>query len=115
MSRYLISVYEPSDGEPPPADVLAQIYANLDALHADLRAAGAFVVAGSLAEPSTAIVVRADGEEALLSDGPLLKGDEYFLGGLAVIEVDDLEAARTWARRFVTATTMPIEVRPFAG
>jgi hypothetical protein len=112
MTRYLLSVYQPGEGERPPPDVLARIEAELAEIHADLRAAGSWVFAGGLAGPATATVVRATDDELLLTDGPFLEGKEY-LGGLAVIEADDLDVALVWARRFAAATTLPIEVQPF--
>ena len=114
MTRYLLSVYQPGAGERPPPEVLERINADLDALHADLRAAGSWVFAGGLAGPSTATVVRAEDDEVLLTDGPFLEAKEH-LGGLAIIEADDLDAALAWARRFAAATTLPIEVQPFLG
>jgi hypothetical protein len=112
MTRYLLSVYQPSTGERPPPEVLARIDADLAAVHADLRAAGSWVFAGGLAGPSTATVVRADADEVLLTDGPFLEGKEH-LGGLAIVEAEDLDEALGWARRFAAATTLPIEVQPF--
>jgi hypothetical protein len=114
MTRYLLSVYQPGTGERPPAEVLERISADLDAIHEDLRAAGSWVFAGGLAGPSTATVVHAKDDEVLLTDGPYLEGKEY-LGGFAIIEADDLDAALAWARRFAKATTLPIEVQPFLG
>ena len=112
MTHYLLSVYQPGAGERPPPEVLERINADLSRIHADLQAAGSWVFAGGLAGPSTATVVRAEDDEVLLTDGPFLEGKEY-LGGLAIIDVDDLDAALTWARRFAKATTLPIEVQPF--
>lgn len=112
MTRYLLSVYQPGTGERPPQDVLDRIGADLTEIHDDLRTAGSWVFAGGLAGPSTATVVQADGDEVLLTDGPFLEGKEY-LGGLAIIEAEDLDAALAWARRFARATTLPIEVQPF--
>lgn len=112
MTRYLLSVYQPGTGERPPDDVLARIGADLEEIHTDLRAAGAWVFAGGLAGPATATVVTADGTDTLLTDGPFLEGKEY-LGGLAIIEAADLDEALAWARRFARATTLPIEVQPF--
>ncbi len=112
MTRYLLSVFQPGEGARPPREVLERIEADLAGIHADLEAAGSWVFSGGLAGPSTATVVRADGDEVLLTDGPFLEGKEY-LGGLAVIEADDLDAALAWARRFARATTLPIEVQPF--
>jgi len=112
MTRYLMSVYQPGTGQRPPDDVLTRINADLEEIHADLRAAGAWVFAGGLAGPATATVVTADGDDVLLTDGPFLEGKEY-LGGLAIVEAEDLDAALAWGRRFARATTLPIEVQPF--
>jgi hypothetical protein len=112
MTRYLLSVYQPSTGERPPPEALARIEADLAEVHADLQAAGSWVFAGGLAGPSTATVVRAGDDEVLLTDGPFLEGKEH-LGGLAIVEAEDLDEALGWARRFAAATTLPIEVQPF--
>jgi len=112
MTRYLLSVFQPGSGERPPPEVLGRINADLAAVHADLQAAGSWVFAGGLAGPATATVVRATDDDVLLTDGPFLEGKEY-LGGLALIEAADLDAALAWARRFAKATTLPIEVQPF--
>ena len=53
MTRYLMSVYQPGTGQRPPDDVLARISADLEEIHADLRAAGAWV-----------FVVTPDGKQA---------------------------------------------------
>ena len=57
MKQYLLSVYQP-DGDPPPADVLADIDRDLQALDQELRSAGAWVFSGGLHPPSTATVVH---------------------------------------------------------
>jgi hypothetical protein len=49
----------------------------------------------------------------LTMDGPYTEGKEH-LGGLSIIKAPDLDAALEWGRRLATATTLPIEVRPFA-
>jgi hypothetical protein len=112
MTRYLLSVYQP-DGPPPDSVDLDRIAADLDALNAQLREAGAWVFAGGLHPASTATVVRAGDGETLLTDGPYVEGKEH-LGGLTIIEVSDLDAALAWAGKLSAATTLPIEVRPFA-
>lgn len=115
MRHYLLSVYQP-DGDPPAAEVLEPIARRLDALNAEMRAAGVWVFAGGLHPPSTATVLRpGDDGGVLLTDGPYAEGKEH-LGGFTVIRVPDLDAALGWGRRMVEAIgALPIEVRPFAG
>ena len=111
MAQYLLSVYQP-DGPVPAPEVLAEIGRNLDALNAELRAAGAWVFSGGLHPPSTATVVRLKGGEVIMTDGPFAEGKEH-LGGFTVIEAPDLDVALGWGRKLARATTLPIEVRPF--
>jgi hypothetical protein len=111
MPRYLLSVYQP-DGPTPPPEVLERISHDLEALNAELKAAGAWVFAGGLHPPGTATVVRVRDGEALITDGPFAEGKEH-VGGFTIITAPDLDAALAWARRLARATTLPIEVRPF--
>ena len=111
MAPYLLSVYQP-ESEPPPADELRTIMENVAAFDRELRAAGAWVFSGGLEAPSTASVVTGSGDDALVTDGPFVALKEY-LGGLTIIDVEDLDAALAWGRRAAAATTLPIEVRPF--
>src|SRR5690242_12878945 len=113
MSRYLLSIYQP-DGPIPESEVLNRIMADLDALNQEMRDAGAWVFTGGLHPASTATVVRVDDGEVLTTDGPFAEAKEH-VGGLWVIEASDLDAALGWARKAAEATTLPIEVRPFAG
>ncbi len=53
MKQYLLSIYQP-DGDPPPFEVLDPIMRDVEAVNAELRAAGAWVFAGGLHPPSTA-------------------------------------------------------------
>ncbi|MFI9106388.1 YciI family protein [Streptomyces fildesensis] len=111
MPQYLLSVMQP-EGEPPAPEVLQEIRRNVEALHEELKAAGAWVFAGGLHAPSTATVVRLQDGDVLTTDGPYLEGKEY-LGGLSIVEAPDLDAALEWGRKSARATTLPIEVRPF--
>jgi hypothetical protein len=113
VKQYLLSVYQP-DGPAPPAEVLERITADLDALNAELKQAGAWVFAGGLHPPSTATVVRVSDGEALVTDGPFAEGKEH-IGGFTIVRAPDLDAALEWGRRLAEATTLPIEVRPFQG
>ena len=113
MRQYLLSVYQPV-GDPPPPDVLDVIRRDLDAVNDDLRAAGAWVFAGGLHRPATATVLRAQGDEVLMTDGPFAEGKEH-LGGFTIVRARDLDDALGWGRRIALATGLPIEVRPFQG
>lgn len=112
MSHYLLSVVYPADGTPPSEDELATIMARVDAFHAELAAAGAWVYSGGLHDPSTASGVRVQDDEVLVTDGPFIESKEA-LGGITIIDAADLDAALHWAEKAARATTTPIEVRPF--
>ena len=111
MKHYLLSICQP-DGPPPPPEVLDPIMRDLEAVNAELRAAGAWVFAGGLHPPSTATVVRLKDDEVLTTDGPYIEGKEH-VGGFTVIRAADLDAALEWGRKLARAITLPIEVRPF--
>jgi hypothetical protein len=113
MQHYLLSVYQP-DGDPPPPAVLTKVMREVDALNAELKAAGAWVFTAGLHPPSTATVVRLQGADVLITDGPFAEGKEH-VGGFIVIQAPDLDAALEWGRKATRATTLPIEVRPLQG
>ena len=110
MAQYLLSVFQPV-GPAPAQEVLAPIMADLEALNREMKAAGAWVFAAGLHPTDTATVVRQQGTETLMTDGPFAEAKEH-LGGLTVIEAPDLDAALGWAEKLARATTLPIEVRP---
>ena len=112
MRQYLLSVYQP-DGPIPEPEALAAIGEDLDRLNDEMRAAGAWVFSNGLLPPASATVLRPDGDEVLVTDGPFAEGKEH-LGGFTIVDVPDLDAALAWGKRLAVATTLPIEVRPFA-
>ena len=77
-----------------------------------MKAAGAWVFAGGLHPPSSATVVRAQGGDVLMTDGPFVEGKEH-IGGFSIVMAPDLDAALEWGRKLARAITLPIEVRPF--
>ena len=113
MKQYLLSVYQP-DGEPPPADVLAEITRDVRAVDEELRSAGAWVFSGGLHASSIATVVDPRRDGVPMTDGPYVEGKEH-IGGLTIIKAANLDEALEWARKLARATTLPIEVRPFQG
>lgn len=113
MKQYLLSIYQP-DGDPPPADELAVINRDLANLRAELKAAGAWVFAGGLEEPGTARVIHPRREKTPMTDGPYVEAKEH-IGGVTIIEAASMDEALEWGRKLASATTLPIEVRPFLG
>ena len=111
MKQYLLSIYQP-DGPVPAPEVLQKISRDLEGLNAEIKAAGAWVFAGSLFPPSTATVLRVRGGDVLTTDGPFAEGKEH-LGGFTIVTAPDLDAALDWGRRLAGASTLPVEVRPF--
>jgi hypothetical protein len=113
MKQYVLSVYQP-DGAPP-ADVdLDRITRDVGAVQEELKAAGAWVFGGGLTPASSATVVRARDDDVLMTDGPYAEGKEH-IGGFTIVAAPDLDAALKWAAKYAEATTLPIEVRAFAG
>ena len=110
MRQYLLSVYHPEGGIPEP-EVMAKITADVEALNTELQQSGAWVFAGGLHPSSTATVVRIEGDDVLVTDGPFVEGKEH-IGGFWVIKAPDLDAALEWGRKATHACTVPIEVRP---
>lgn len=110
MAQYLLSVYQPAGPAPAP-EILEPIMRDLEALNREMRAQGAWVFAAGLHPEGSATVVRQQGRELLITDGPFAEAKEH-LGGFTVIEAADLDAALDWAGKLASATTLPIEVRP---
>ncbi|MFZ1996237.1 MAG: YciI family protein [Solirubrobacteraceae bacterium] len=111
MKTYLLSVVQPDGPTPPPAE-LEKIMSDVYALNDEMRAAGAWVFSAGLHAPSTATVLRPNGEDVLMTDGPFAEGKEQ-IGGLSIVRAEDLDGALEWGRRLAKATTLTIEVRPF--
>lgn len=79
----------------------------------EMTTKGVFVFSDGGLDASTAICnVVPDGEEPVFSDGPFVETKEH-LGGFAVVDVADDEAARYWAGRIAVAVGWPQEVHRF--
>ncbi len=119
MTQYMLSVHSgpggPGEGRGPMTDAQMQhSMAQIDALEADMTAAGALVLSARLTEPDTATVVRMSDGAVLTTDGPFVESKEH-LGGFYLIEADDLDAALSWASKATAIIGMPIEVRALWG
>ena len=81
-------------------------------LVAEMKAAGVFVFLGGLDDAAPVFSVDASGGTPLFTDGPFAETKEH-LGGFAVVDVPDEEAARLWAGKIAGACGWPQEVRRF--
>ena len=113
MKQYLLSIYQPDGGVPPP-EVLEPVMRDVKALVEEIKAAGAWVFNGGLHPPGTATVLRLERGEIVMTDGPFAEGKEH-IGGFLIVKAADLDAALAWGRKAARAITLPIEVRPFQG
>jgi hypothetical protein len=79
----------------------------------EMKAAGVYVFAGGL-EEADGPVYSADptGSDVMITDGPYVETKEW-LGGFALVDVTDDEAATMWAGRIAEACGWPHEVRRF--
>jgi len=111
MPQYVLNMVQPVGTIPPP-EVLAPVMRDLAALNEEMKAAGAWVFAAALHQPETSTVVRAEGDDLLITDGPFAEGKE-FVGGFDLIEAADLDDALTWAGKLARILGgLPVEVRP---
>src|SRR5579875_1112714 len=82
------------------------------ALVAEMKAAGVLIFTGSLDDAAPVFSVDASSGTPLFTDGPFAESKEH-LGGFAVVDVADEEAARMWAGKIAVACGWPREVRRF--
>ncbi|WP_129788115.1 YciI family protein [Promicromonospora panici] len=117
MTQYFLTMPHDTADEPTmesmqemdPAELEA-IIAAVDGFNTALTESGAWVTAGGLMPPSTAITVDATGGEAKRIPGPFVEAPQY-VGGFWIIDVADEEAALGWAERCSAALQSRIEVR----
>ena len=112
MAEYLLSVHMVEGTPEPPADVIQQMYKQVDVFNQELQDEGAWVFAGGLEPASTATVVRNTDGKVVTTDGPFAESKEQ-LGGFWVVNAPDLDAALALAARGSAACGAPVEVRPF--
>jgi hypothetical protein len=112
MNQYLLSVHTVEGAPLPSPEELQQIYVDVNAVNAEMKAQNVMVFGGGLHPPSTATVVRIKDGDVLLTDGPFAEAKEH-IGGFWVILAPDLDAALAWAAKGAKACRGPVEVRPF--
>jgi hypothetical protein len=82
------------------------------AVRAEMKAAGVLIFTGGLDDEAPVFSVDASSGTPLFTDGPYVETKEH-LGGFAVVDVADEEAARLWAGKIAAACGWPQEVRRF--
>jgi hypothetical protein len=83
----------------------------LKPLLAEMNAAGVLIFTGGL-DDGPVFSVDASSGTPLFTDGPFVETKEH-IGGFAVVDVADEEAARLWAGKIAVACGWPQEVRRF--
>ena len=78
----------------------------------EMKAAGVYVFAGGLEEDGPVYTADPTSGAVMVTDGPYAETKE-FLGGFAVVDVPDDDAAKMWAGRISEACGWPQEVRRF--
>ncbi|HEY4733668.1 MAG: YciI family protein [Gemmatimonadaceae bacterium] len=106
MPHYLIAGYLPQDFDPSAMDDAA--VEEIHALNREMIAAGVRRFAGGLGAAHT-LRSQPDGD-VLVTDGPYLETKEL-VGGITILEVEDLDEALKWARRGAKAMRSNCEVR----
>jgi len=84
----------------------------LKPLLAEMKAAGVLIFTGGLDDTAPVFSVDASSGSPLFTNGPFVESKEH-LGGFAVVDVPDEEAARLWAGKIAVACGWPQEVRRY--
>ena len=112
MPQYLMSVCHADDYDLDfDTEEMARIGPQVGAYNDELTAAGKWVFGGGLKPQSSAVVFHPDGTTPM-TDGPFAESKEQ-VGGFWVIEADNDDEAREWARKASLACELPVELRPF--
>ena len=112
MKQYLLSVCYPAGSQQPAPEALQKIMKDVYGVQKEMQAAGAWVFSGGLHPANTATVLRHQGGDVVMTDGPFIESKEQ-IGGITILKAADLDAALGWGRKLARAIGTPIEVRPF--
>ena len=112
MPKYLIAFNDEWVPDHEPDELRAKGVASRGVTE-EMKAAGVFVFGDGGIDASTALcsVVSRDGQP-VFTDGPYAETKEH-LGGFAIVDVEDDEAARYWAGRLAVSLDWPQEVHRF--
>lgn len=112
MAEYLLSLWQDDDHDVPNVDEMRRVVAQVEEFNAELISAGSWVYGNGLDSPAAATVVRAEGGEVSLTEGPFARSKDR-MGGFWVIDAADSSAALEWAGKAAQASERPVELRPF--
>ena len=112
MHYLLLMHYQESPSHVSP-EQLAEGMRAMDSYAGALEQAGVLLAAEVLQPSTSSTTVRLVGEELQVQDGPFADTKEQ-LGGVFVLDLPDLDAALTWARRAPAVGWGAVEVRPVA-
>ncbi len=87
-----------------------EIAVSSKAVVAELQASGALVFAGGLEETGALASADYTQGESIVTDGPYAETKEW-IGGFAIVDVADDDAAREWAAKIAVGCRWPQEVR----
>ncbi len=88
-----------------------RIYAEYMNYTIELKKSGRMLSCEPLDPTSTATTIRVRDGKAMTTDGPFADTKEQ-LGGIYVVDVNDLNEAIAWASKIPDARTGSIEIRP---
>ncbi|MFL6156366.1 MAG: YciI family protein [Marmoricola sp.] len=111
MAEYLIAFNDEWVPEHTDDELRAKSEA-LQPLLAEMRDAGVLIFTGGLDDGAPVFSVDASSGTPVFTDGPYAETKEH-LGGFAVVDVADEEAARHWAGRIAIACGWPQQVHSF--
>ncbi|WIY02217.1 YciI family protein [Amycolatopsis mongoliensis] len=112
MKQYLLAVHMDESAPPPSETELRAHLARTGQVTDEMRAAGSWVFVGGLLPSHATTVVHPGNGSSTVTDGPFAETKEQ-LGGIWVIQCEDLDQALVWAEKCALACGCPIEVRPF--
>jgi len=111
LKQYMLSV-QMIDGAPTrSSEEMQQAYDRVNVFNEGLQANGSWIFGGGLLPAELATVVRAAGDETIVTDGPFTESKEH-IGGFWIVQVADLDAALAVAADATRACGEPVEVRP---
>jgi hypothetical protein len=110
--QYMLAIYgEERAAESMPREQMTEVINAYMAYTQALRDAKVLVASNRLRPTSAATSLRTVGGETKLLDGPFAETKEQ-LGGYYLIDVPDLDAALSWAKRCPAVRYGTVEVRP---